>query len=140
MVAIPFEMKNPDYDPSTGILELTVSPLDITQDAGGSSINLTGIDEITSPFGQSSLFIDDAVNSCQGLTQGKCSTGNSIATCGDGSMNCCFIDGQCNDVGAVCNGGSSGVCSVTEEDCLSDQCCTSGGISTDCLDVIPIFP
>ena len=69
VVAIPFEMKNPDYDPSTGILELTVSPLDITRDAGGSSINLTGIDEITSPFGQSSLFIDDLLTAARALLE-----------------------------------------------------------------------
>ncbi len=129
VTAIPFEMKNPVFDPLTGILELTISPLITNNDTGESSINLIQIDDITSPFGQSSLFIDDASNTCQGLVQGKCSIGDSPdSSCGP---SCCFIDGECSDSEAVCTGGSSGICSVTGEDCLDDLCCTKG---LGCLD------
>ena len=134
VTAITFEMKNPAFDPLTGILELTISPLNTDTDAGESSINLIEIDDITSPFGQSSLFIDDASNTCQGLAQGTCSIGNNIdASCG-GSI-CCFIDGECSNPEAVCTGGSVGICSVTGEVCLDDSCCTSG---LGCLTTVPI--
>jgi hypothetical protein len=74
---VPFEMKNPVYNPSTGVLEVIISPLETTSDAGEGSVNLIDIEDIISPFGQSSLFIDDATNTCSGLVIGMCSTGKS---------------------------------------------------------------
>ncbi|MEK6224315.1 MAG: hypothetical protein N2A97_05565 [Thermodesulfobacteriales bacterium] len=133
---VPFEMKNPIYNPSTGVLEVIISPLETTSDAGEGSVNLIDIEDIISPFGQSSLFIDDATNTCAGLTQGMCSTGNNVG--GDCSGDkCCFLDGQCLDPTATCDGGSPGVCSVTGEDCVSEECCTS---ELGCLDamIIPL--
>jgi hypothetical protein len=49
--AVPFEMKNPVYNPSTGVLEVIISPLEITTDAGEGSVNLIEIEDIISPFG-----------------------------------------------------------------------------------------
>jgi hypothetical protein len=74
---VPFEMRNPVYNPSTGVLEVIISPLETTSDAGEGSVNLIDIEDIISPFGQSSLFIDDATNTCSGLVIGMCSTGKS---------------------------------------------------------------
>jgi len=125
---VPFEMKNPIYNPATGVLEVIISPLEITSDAGNSAVDLLDIEDIISPFGQSSLFIDDATNTCSGLVLGKCSTGKS----GRVNPNTCAIDGECLDAGATCDGGSPGVCSVTGEDCVSEECCTSG--LDGCLD------
>jgi len=137
VTAITFEMKNPVYDPISGIVELTIATLNIDTDAGEESINLIEIEDIISPFGQSSLFIDDASNTCQGLVEGKCSEGKNIDryTCNRDDDTCCYIDGQCSDGGAVCTNGSAGICSVTGEDCLDDVCCSTG---LGCLDFIPL--
>jgi len=118
--AVPFEMKSPVFNPLTGVLEVIISPLKTTSDAGESPINLIEIEAIVSPFGQSSLFIDDATNTCQGLVIGQCSSGNSD----DGTD--CAIDDQCLDTVATCVGASSGICSVTGEICISEECCTTG--------------
>ncbi len=132
--SLTFEMKSPSYDPETGILEVIVSPLEVTSDAGSAAVDLVDVEEILSPFGQSSLFIDDATNTCAGLEQGMCSTGiGQGVDCGNDM--CCFIDGQCKDESATCVGGSAGTCSVSEQDCLDNVCCTSG---LGCLDVIPL--
>ncbi|MCH7519477.1 MAG: hypothetical protein IH964_10690 [Candidatus Dadabacteria bacterium] len=128
--AVPFEMKNPVFNPSTGVLEVIISPLETTTDAGEESVNLIDIGDIISPFGQSSLFIDDATNTCQGLVLVECSTGT-----GSGDNGQCALDGQCLDSGATCDGGSPGTCSVTGEDCASEECCTTG---FGCLDAINI--
>ena len=74
---VPFEMKNPVYNPSTGVLEVIISPLETTSDAGEGSVNLIDIEDILSPFGQNSLFIDDVTNTCSGLVIGMCSMGKS---------------------------------------------------------------
>ncbi len=129
---VPFEMKNPIYNPATGVLEVIISPLEITSDAGNSAVDLLDIEDIISPFGQSSLFIDDATNTCSGLVMGMCSTGTNQ----DGVTSTCVLDADCVDTSATCDGGSPGVCSVTDEDCVSDECCTSG--LEGCLDAIPI--
>jgi hypothetical protein len=125
---VPFEMRNPVYNPSTGVLEVIISPLETTSDAGEGSVNLIDIEDILSPFGQNSLFIDDVTNTCSGLVIGMCSMGKS----GRVDPNTCAIDGECLDAGATCVGGSPGVCSVTGEDCVSDDCGTSG--LDGCLD------
>ena len=125
--AVPFEMKSPVFNPLTGVLEVIISPLETTSDAGESPINLIEIETIVSPFGQSSLFIDDATNTCQGLVIGTCSSGLSICDsnlCTD--VGSCAIDGQCQDTGATCVGGSTGSCSVTGEVCICEECCTTG--------------
>lgn len=129
--AVPFEMKSPVFNPLTGVLEVIISPLETTSDAGESPINLIEIETIVSPFGQSSLFIDDATNTCQGLVIGQCSSVNSD----EGTD--CAIDGQCQVTGATCVGGSSGMCSVTGEGCVSEECCTTGFgcLTSDIIDL-----
>jgi len=117
--AVPFEMKSPVFNPLTGVLEVIISPLETTSGAGESPVNLIEIETIVSPFGQSSLFIDDATNTCAGLVLG---------TCVDGAQTICAFDGQCDNVPDVqqCDGGSLGMCSVTGEICSSEDCCTTG--------------
>ena len=125
--SLTFELKDPSYDPETGTLEVIILPLEVTSDTGSEAVDLIEVDELISPFGQSSLFIDDAANSCAGLTEGTCSMGNSApaAQC-TGGMKCCFMDEDCADPGATCNGGSTGECSVSGQICLSNNCCTTG--------------
>ena len=135
--SLPFEMKNPSFNPQTGVLEVIVSPLEITADAGNAAVDLLNIEDIISPFGKSSLFIDDATNTCQGLVIGQCSTGISDFPDVCVPQTCCYLDGQCQDPNnlAVCVGGSTGTCSVTGEDCVDDFCCTNG---LGCLTAPPI--
>jgi len=126
--AVPFEMKSPVFNPLTGVLEVIISPLEITSGAGESPVNLIEIEAIVSPFGQSSLFIDDATNTCQGLVIGTCSSGESSCNSNPCTtlIGGCAFDEQCEDSGATCEGGSIGMCSVTGELCDGEECCTTG--------------
>ncbi len=123
--AVPFEMKSPVFNPLTGVLEVIISPLETTSGAGESPVNLIEIEAIVSPFGQSSLFIDDATNTCAGLVIGTCSSGKSVDEL-NGEFGACAFDAECVDSGATCEGGSIGMCSVTGEECISEECCTTG--------------
>ncbi len=89
---------------------------------------MINIDELISPFGQSSLFMDDATNTCAGVVFGTCSNDSESTNPDCNTFGCCATAEDCmgEPESVTCDIPEPGSCSVTGQGCFDNICCTTG--------------